>query len=87
MSIDIACPNKIINNTRNFDTAVIKARIDYKDNDLKDISNLIREKLAINADSKDIIINLISTMVNPDVAKRYENIDYVIDHIDSIIKI
>jgi serine/threonine protein kinase len=86
MSIDIACPNKIINNTRNFDTAVIKARIDYKDNDLKDISNLIREKLEINADSKDIIINLISTMVNPDVEKRYDNIDNVIEHIDSIIK-
>lgn len=86
MSIDIACPNEIINNTRNFDINVIKARIHYKDDDLKNISNFIRKNLVINDDLKVIIINLINKIVNPDVAKRYDNIDNVIEHIDSIIK-
>jgi serine/threonine protein kinase len=87
MSIDIACPNEIINYNSNFDKNVIKARINYKDEDLKNITDFIRKNLVINDDLKVIIIvNLINKIVNPDVAERYESIDNVIEHIDSIIK-
>jgi serine/threonine protein kinase len=84
--IDIACPIKEINNNSNFDINVIRERINYKDKSLTDISDFIRENLVINDDLKVIFINLINKMVNPVVTERYDNIDYVIDHIDIIIK-
>jgi serine/threonine protein kinase len=90
MSIDIACPIiKSINKNSKFDTAVINQRIKYTNKSFENmityINNTFKDK-EIDDDLKDIIINLINKTVNPAVGQRYDNINYVIDHIDSIIK-
>lgn len=93
LDIDIACPIvKSINIKSNFDTAVINQRINYSNESFKNMITYINDNFndlkdkQINDDLINIIIDLIRKMVNPDVEKRYDNIDYVIEHIDSIIK-